>query len=288
VPSELLSFHHKEKLHARLKAIPTFLSEYSFANLYLFRKAHDLHLVSDNQDLWITGKTYNDHSFVMPTQDIRSQSIDSLLKFAHNYDFIFPIPEEWLSAFDPTQVSIEFNEGDSDYIYATEKVATFKGPKMHGKKNLLNQFLSLYTPDAKPLTKERMADARDVLDGWQADMAEPKSENDHDACLEAFELCDELVLCGGIYYVNQEPAGFIIGEEFNQTMFTLHFAKGKRKFKGIYQYMFNHFTKMLPHQYTYLNLEQDLGKLALKIAKSSYHPDQMLKKYRVHALPLKD
>jgi hypothetical protein len=279
--SEPLAFHHQAKLHQRLKDIPTFLSEYSFANLYLFRQAHQFHLVCDHQDMWITGKTYDGHSFVMPTQDIRTQNMEPMLAFSKDYDFIFPIPEEWLSAFDPTRIHSEFNEGDSDYIYTTEKMATFKGQKMHGKKNLLNQFLSLYTPEAKPLTKERMADARDVLDAWQTDMAQPKEETDYESCREAFERYDELILCGGIYYVNQEPAGFIIGEEFNQKMFTLHFAKGKRKFKGMYQYMFNHFANMLPHKYEFLNFEQDLGMLALKIAKSSYHPDQMLKKYRV-------
>ncbi len=282
--SEPLAFHHKDKLHERLKAVPTFLSEYSFANLYLFRHAHNFHLVVDGQEMWLTGKTYDGHSFVMPTCDIRTQSVEPLLKVARGYDFIFPIDEAWLSSFDPKGVRVEFDEGDSDYIYTTQQMATYQGPKMHGKKNLLNQFMALYTPEAKPLTKERMADARDVLDAWQADMAESKEETDYAACLEAFDLYDELVLCGGIYYVNQEPAGIIMGEEFNQTMFTLHFAKGKRKFKGMYQYMFNHFTKMLPHHYEFLNLEQDLGKLALKIAKASYHPERMLKKYRVRVL----
>jgi uncharacterized protein len=45
--------------------------------------------------------------------------------------------------------------------------------------------------------------------------------------------------------------------------------------------MYNHFAKILPKQYAFLNFEQDLGKLALRIAKSSYDPDRILKKYRV-------
>ena len=69
---------------------------------------------------------------------------------------------------------------------------------------------------------------------------------------------------------------------FFHTTFSLHFAKGKRKFKGMYQYMYNHFAKILSGQYQYLNFEQDLGKLALRIAKSSYDPNQVLKKYRLH------
>jgi len=89
------------------------------------------------------------------------------------------------------------------------------------------------------------------------------------------------VLCGGIYYVEGEPAGFIIGEEINDTTFALHFAKGRRKFKGIYQYMYNQFANILPKKYTHVNFEQDMGNLALKIAKASYHPERMVRKYRV-------
>jgi uncharacterized protein len=81
--------------------------------------------------------------------------------------------------------------------------------------------------------------------------------------------------------VNEDPAGFIMGEELNHSMFAFHFAKGKRKYKGMYQFMYNHFAKMLPKKYEVLNFEQDLGKLALKIAKASYNPERMLKKYRV-------
>jgi hypothetical protein len=162
-----------------------------------------------------------------------------------------------------------------------EQLATYKGSKFHDKKNLLNQFLSLYTPQARPLTQELMKDAQNILDAWQEDIGGEKASTDYFPCQDGLRLYDELVLCGGIYYVNEEPAGFIIGEEINDAMFVLHFAKGKRKFKGLYQYMYNHFVGILPRQYTHINFEQDLGKLALKIAKSSYHPQQMLHKYRV-------
>jgi len=279
--SEKLTRAHKTLLHDRLKNIPTFLSEYSFANLYLFRQAHDYHVLNDGQEIFLSGKTYDERPFLMPTRDIRTSPVQKLIEIGQNYDFIFPIPEEWLSAFDGYSIESDVNEGDSDYVYSAEKMISLKGPQLHAKKNLLNQFLSLYVPDPRPLTPDRMADALDVLEIWQVDVGGPKSETDYYSCREAFELYEELVLCGAIYYVNDEPAGFIMGEEFNKSMFTLHFAKGKRKFKGMYQYMYNHFAKMLPQKYEYLNFEQDIGKLALKIAKSSYYPDRMLKKYRV-------
>ncbi len=45
--------------------------------------------------------------------------------------------------------------------------------------------------------------------------------------------------------------------------------------------MYNNLANLLPKKYNYFNFEEDLDKEALKIAKSSYVPDAMLKKYRV-------
>ena len=92
-----------------------------------------------------------------------------------------------------------------------------------------------------------------------------------------------MVMCGGIYYVEDEPAAFFLGEEIKDDMFVICFAKALKKFKGIYQYMYNNIAKILPDKYKYFNFEEDLGSQALKLAKSSYSPQIMLKKYRVSA-----
>ena len=51
--NDLLSLEHKELLYQRLRDINTGLSEYSFSNLYLFRKEHNYSLV-DEGDIFIT------------------------------------------------------------------------------------------------------------------------------------------------------------------------------------------------------------------------------------------
>jgi len=107
------------------------------------------------------------------------------------------------------------------------------------------------------------------------------ADTDYAACLEALDRYEELVLCGGIYYADNEPAGFVLGEEINDETFVLHFAKARTKFKGIYQYLFNNFAGILPPKYKYLNLEQDLDKENLRVFKASYLPDVMLRKARV-------
>ena len=131
------------------------------------------------------------------------------------------------------------------------------------------------------MDESNIEDAKLVLEKWLEDVDMEIDETDYNACKEALEKKKELGLCGVVYYSDEEPSGFILGEGLNSETFVMHFAKGLRKFKGIYQFMYNSFAKKLPKHYEYINFEQDLGKLALKIAKSSYVPDLMLRKYRM-------
>lgn len=278
---EKLSLEHKALLHERLKNITVPLSEYTFPNLYLFRKNHDYEVMLD-KEVFIKGRSYDGHVFVMPTKDVRNLDIAYLKELIRDVDFLFPIPEEWLPVFSPDEFDITFAEGDADYLYTVEKMSTFAGRRLHKKRNLLKQFNARYAGNGLPLTNDRLDDARFVLNEWLMKAEMSMDETDYSACLEALDRYEELVLCGGIYYVDNEPAGIVIGEELNEETFVLHFAKALTKFKGAYQYMFNNFAKILPPKYKYLNLEQDLNQENLRIFKLSYVPDLMLKKARVH------
>ncbi len=277
---EPLSLAHRDLLAPRLKAVTTTVSEYTFANLYLFRQNHAYEVVTDH-DVFIRGRTYDGHTYLMPTADIRTLDMDRLKDLMQSVEFLFPIPEAWLSAFSPDAFEVQYQEGDQDYVYTVEKMSTLKGRNLHKKRNLLKQFLEYYQHDARPLTNDRLEDARFVLNDWLATTEMKPADTDHASCLEALDRYEELVLCGGIYYAEGEPAGFVLGEEVNNDTFVLHFAKARTKFKGVYQYMFNNFASILPPKYKYLNLEQDLDKENLRIFKSSYAPEVMLRKARV-------
>jgi len=277
---EKLGLHHKDILTPRLRQANAGLSEYTFANLYLFRHNHEYEVVTD-RDIYIRGKSYDGHSYLMPTADVRSLDRISLKGLMATVDFLFPIPEAWLDYFGNDEYVVECKKGDQDYVYTVEKMSTYKGRNLHKKRNLLKQFLDLYTHDALPLTYDRLDQARFILRDWQETSHMNAADTDFVPCLEALDRYDELVLCGGIYYADNEPAGFVLGEEVNNEAFVLHFAKARVKFKGIYQYMFNNFAQILPPKYKYLNLEQDLDKENLRVFKSSYVPDLLLCKARV-------
>ena len=277
---EPLDLRHKDLLFERLRKIAAPISEYSFPNLYLFRDVHKYEVVLDDH-VFIRGRTYDGHTFVMPTEPLDRMGTACLTNALQDADFLFPIPEEWLTHFPADQFEASFQDGDADYVYTVEKMVTLAGRRLHKKRNLLKQFTQAYRHEAFPLTNERIADARVVLEEWLRELKADPAGTDYDPCKEALERYDELVLCGGITYADDEPAVFVLGEEVNDDTYVLHFAKARTKFKGVYQHLFNSFARVLPPKYRFLNLEQDLDQENLRVFKSSYVPDTLVRKARV-------
>jgi hypothetical protein len=278
--TEKLGLEHKGLLYERLRGITIPISEYSFPDLYLFREAHRYEVIHD-REVFVKGLSYDGRTYLMPTGDIRLMDKDYLKEMLAGADFLYPLPEEWAMALDPGEFEFTSKEGDADYIYTVEKLSQYPGRRLHKKRNLLKQFMDSYRHEALPLTSDRLGDARRVLEEWLSSSGEKAEDTDYHPCREALELYEELVICGGIYYAEGEPAGFVIGEELNDETFALHFAKAVTRFKGVYQYIFSNFAEVLPEKYRLINFEQDLERPALRIAKSSYQPDVMLRKLRV-------
>jgi hypothetical protein len=189
---------------------------------------------------------------------------------------LFPIPEEWLARFDTTLWEAQTKNEDSDYIYDTDILASYPGRHLSKKRNLVKQFNELYRARSYSLDRSQKEHAYQILATW-------RSHADHDldfeAAREAIELLEELQLEGTIYYVEDNPVGFMLGEPLNDETFVIHFAKADISYKGIYQYIYQAFAQSLVGRYTSVNMEQDLGIASLRQSKHSYEPLKMAPKY---------
>jgi len=278
--SEKLSFNHRDLLYERLRAVQTQIAEYSFSNLYLFRNTHAYEVILD-KELFVKGLSYDGYTYLMPTKAVCDMGLDYLKDLLADVDFFFPIPENWLSFFSGTEFNVAYKEGDMDYIYTVDRMSAYRGRDLHKKRNLLKQFLTCYEHVSAPLSEDRREAALFILQEWQSETGLDIAQTDYLPCREALNLSEQLMLCGGIFYADDEPAGFVLGEQMGTETFVLHFAKARKKFRGVYQYMFNNFARILPAKYRYLNFEQDIDRDSLRSAKASYAPDYMLKKFRV-------
>jgi len=207
--------------------------------------------------------------------------MDIFNELLDKHGFFFPIPDEWLAFFPQSRFDAVSDENESDYIYLTEKMASFSGKVFTRHRNHLNQFFSLYKPEAIPINEKNTPEALEILKQWQNELRMTVEKTDFAQCEEALKKFSGLALWGTIYYIEKQPAGFIIGEPLNTDTFVLHFAKASTQYHGIYEFMFNDTAKKLAADYKYLNLEEDMGNKNLRRTKMSYGPEIILKKYRI-------
>lgn len=278
---ENIELNHHPFLAGRFASMNLDLSDYTFANVYLFRNASRYQILTRDCSTFISAYNRQEQNYIMPLASPENCSPDTLRDLLNRGNFFFPIPEKWLPFFPEKEFRISFDEGESDYIYLSRNLATFAGKTYTRHRNHLNQFLNAYQPVAQILGKEHLSDAMTVLQSWQAESVALPAKTDFAICAEALEKFSALALWGTIYYIAGKPAGMIIGEPLNRSMFCLHFAKASRQYHGIYEFMFNDTAKKLQAHYPYLNLEEDMGNKNLRKTKSSYGPERILKKYRV-------
>lgn len=279
--AETLTCSHFSELNPLIRKLQSPISEYSFANLYLFRKQHDYRLVHYGEHVFLQGVTYDNIHYMMPFAPIAEIGEPALKELMKEGFAIFPVEEKDLIHFDSNIYSFSYNDDDSDYVYLREKIVNLPGRYLHKKRNLITQYRKLYQYDDKPYSCELQADAKAALDKWFELGQQPVEDTDYVACMEALEHCDELKLSGQMYYADGVPVGFLLGEVLNKNTFVIHFAKGVTTFKGIYSHMYNSMAAALPEKFVWMNFEQDMGKESLRQAKSTYKQDIFLRKYRV-------
>lgn len=278
---EKLGLNHKEIIMNALADLRLPFSEYSFMNLYLFRDIHDYHISADNDKVIIDGMTRDNMHYAMPLFNITTinkTDFDSILR---NNGMIFPVHRSIIDSLSSDNYDWTYSLNDSDYLFTKDKLINYPGRNLHKKRNLLKQFISGYEWSAAVIDDSRIIDALSILDAWQTATNLPETSTDYLSCKEALTNTREFKLTGEIIYIDGTAAGFVLGEMISHNVFALHFAKCITHYKGIYQFIYNHFAKSLPSECEWINFEQDLGIPALRQAKETYEPDLMEHKYRL-------
>lgn len=272
-----LSLDQRPLLHPRFQRLAEGMSELTFAGLYLFREAHQYEVSRLSDEVFVLSGENAEPFFILPFELPPDDVLNSLFDRCHTMKAVSALQAERLAGMG---CRVWEDRDNFDYLYAREKLATLSGRKLHRKKNLVNLFLRNNVGTAKPLLEEYAGDALRILEQWKAQQSRP---GDYAAAKEAIENMEALQLCGGIFYVNDEPVAYTLGEELAQgRMFVIHFEKAvlKKEYAGIYQYVNQVFTALLPDKYELINREQDLGDPGLRQAKESYRPAGFVKKYR--------
>lgn len=289
VTSEPLGLCHRPLIECGLSTMrrrlgQACLSEFSFANLYLFRSVHQYTVIM-SEIPFVSGVTYDGQRHLLPLCDMGRVNPDRLRELMVHHDCIFPVPETVLSHFDPDSVTWDCVRADADYVYEVQRFSDYRGSRLRKRRHQMNQLLKAHDVSVLPLDASTRDLAANILTGWMEDKSQPPDGADAAPCLDALNTLDLLDLGGFVYCADGCPAGFIVTERLAGSVQVIRFAKGRDTFRGIYPYMFHHFCSVIDRCVEWLNFEQDLGQSGLRQSKKSYDPTKLLHKYRLRFLP---
>lgn len=178
-----------------------------------------------------------------------------------------------------------------DYVYTRESLATLKGKKLHGKRNHINKFLSLY-PDYeyRKLEKSMIADCMALYKHWSEEKDEPTMalEDEKRSVLLALNHMEELGLTGGTIYIDGKLCAFTVGERLHPHMQLIHIEKADTEIEGLYPMINQQYVLHECEEVELINREEDMGIEGMRKAKHSYHPIKMIEKHMLSTRDLSE
>ena len=163
-------------------------------------------------------------------------------------------------------------------------MAELPGNRYHKKKNRINYFTSRHDSVIELYSESHRDGSLLLLEEWGRIHAATMSRSmalEVQANREALEMAGPLGLEGLVALVDGEVKGFVLGERLNRDTSVCHFEKADPFLDGLYQLLDREFSRLLFTDCTYVNREQDLGEPNLRESKLSYHPTELVKKFRV-------
>lgn len=267
-------------------------ADYNFGNIYIWDKYYR-QLIARVGDRMLTKLRYEGRpAFVFPigSGPLRP-AIEALRAFAAFRGYPLVIRgitdghKELLEREYPGCFTFALEENNLDYIYRAEKLATYAGKSLHGKKNHCNRFEAEHDWQFVPLTREWIPGCMDMLDVWTEDNSQRLDKsvaNEHDAIIRAFAAFERLGLEGGVLLAEGKIVGFSLGEMCAEDTFDVHFEKAQIDMNGAYPMVCRELTRMLlarHPQLQFMNREDDMGFDSLRQSKLSYKPEYLLNKY---------
>ena len=191
----------------------------------------------------------------------------------------FELLEKWY----PGRFQIEYERDNADYVYESEKLAALPGKKLHGKRNHVNKFKSIYANrwSYESISRENVEECFQMALRWRNDNGcNEDLEKNAEMCvtLNALRLFEELGLTGGVLRVDGEIVAFTIGEPVCSDTFVVHIEKAYAEIPGAYNMINQQFVEHECMDYTYVNREEDTGAEGLRRAKLSYRPVFLVEK----------
>jgi len=283
-----IELEDKALLLGYLEAAQPQISEYTFTNLYVWRKS-DRTLLSKRGDVLLVKvlKCPDEREVLLPplgSKELRAtvpELIEDMSK-EEKLPPIYGVSKDQAEALAKIGFSAKLDRDNSDYVYLVKDLIELPGTKFHSKRQAIKRCLSEHKCEYVPITPDIVELCLQLQEEWcnLANCNESQGLREEDQAIkETFLHYDHLSVFGAAVSADGGIQAFTVGEKLSNDTAVIHFEKANPKIRGLYQLINQWFCKNALAGYKYVNREQDLGEPGIRRAKEGYHPHHMVEKY---------
>lgn len=274
----------KPVFDSAFRKFPPVISEFTFTNLYSWRKVYQYHICVYNGFLLIRSDTPKPGRFLEPIGGVDKIRAIQQIFSDKGIEFI-RVSEETAGLCEKDgRFTMREDKDNSDYLYLAQGLIDLKGRKFDGKRNLIRQFQSNYKYEYIAFDKTNIAHCLDFEEKW-CTIKDCQSieglNNERSAIRQMVENFSGFNLIAGGIRIGGEISAVAIAEELNPDTLVMHVFKADPDKKGLHQAFMHEFLGRNAKALRYVNLEQDLGVAGLRKSKLSYEPVAMVRKYTI-------
>lgn len=258
-------------------------SEASFVTLYIWDKYYNLHLCEEDGFLFIRFTIEGNNQYLFPMGDGEvKKAFEKLLEEEEkiNLRFVTDIQKAFIEENFPDEFTFKLREDLCDYVYETEKLMTFSGKKLHGKKNHVNYFEKTYAYTYERVTGDTIEECRELLLRWVDEKTKNLNPIEHDAMEKVFDNYEAFKITGGVIRIDGEIVAMTFGERLTEDTVLVQIEKAREDIRGAYPMICKLFLENEWSDTTFTNREEDMGLEGLRKAKESYGPIFKTLKYQ--------
>ena len=279
---QTLVLEHQETLERLFQNNPPQISEFTFANLYAWRRAYDfkisLHgnfvvLRSDSQATLRYFPLLGSGDVKPVMEQVLRDTQGVFCRLPRDIAGLFYNDPRWLVSADPD---------NSDYLYLREDLVQLSGRKYDGKRNLIKKFKEDNAYEYFVLTQANAPACLAFEESWCSikgcDRVEGLSR-EREAIRDMLANFTQFHLVAGAIQIRGVITALAIGQPLNSQTMVIHILKADPAVPGLYQTMLQEFLQRQAGAFELVNLEQDLGIEGLRKSKLSYHPAARVDKF---------
>lgn len=272
---------------SRLAVMASQSCECCFPNIFMYQEPYGVEFVQIAKRLVVyerVSRTIHYPIGEWTTPATLRQISDAFVEAGLTDGGIYDVPEEFLDRHADCDkfFEIEYDEGAIDYLFSIEKIATFTGPKLRKKHNLVKQFQANWPyAEVRAVTKEDLPVAAKLAAELNSRMIQCQFLDEEALALDrAWKYFDELSLGGIILFAEPGyPAGISIYSFLPSDTVDIHFEKADHSVKGASQTLTWQLAIALRGKAKFMNREQDMNEENLRHAKRSLDPERFFKRY---------